>query len=1340
MNQKTTLVRANLAFKNRDFSNAVTLYKEAFAEANEPIKSRIGFNLKLAMRRLCSEEELEDLDTSPENGQYAYHVAPRYVPRMKLSTDPPNLAARVIAFYLPQFHPIPENDQWWGEGFTEWSNVRSAQQQFEGHYQPHVPDEFLGYYDLRDTTVMHKQIELAKQYGVEGFCFYTYWFSGHRLLETPVDNYLRDTALDLPFCICWANENWSRRWDGLDQDLLMVQNYSAEDDIAFIEHMSKYLRDSRYIHIEGKPIIIIYRPNLFPSMKETSERWRAWCRNNGIGEIYLAYVQSFEKVDPRIYGLDAAIEFSPNNSAPKDITSDVNKEFSGFSGKVFDWKTFLKRSESYSSENYTLYRGVCPSWDNTARKGHKSTIFVNSSPDLFEKTLTNVFMESRKCHQNPEKQIVFINAWNEWGEGCHLEPDQRYGYAWLSALRRAHHNTLVIEKNELQGKTLLFVDYAVPMYDRFAGSRTNFMYLKLCLKMGMNIIYLPADFKNVEPYSSELNALGVEVLAGDWIKDNWQQWFKDNGASIDYAFLHKPNPAVKFIEAILNYTKAPIVYQCHDLHYLRLQRQAELSNDPLLSEESGFFREKENFLFSVCDAILTFSCVEEEIIQRSFPQKQVHTVPLFFYDDAPKQKNDFSKRQNILYVGGFDHAPNRDAVLWFCHEVLPLIVRRVPDLVFNVVGANPPQEISKLNSYNVKIHGSVSDEELKALYDHVKLSVVPLKVGAGVKGKVIEALYHAVPLVSTSIGLEGIAGIEQLAKPHDDPEAFAEEVLNLYLNKNLWLRQSSLQADFVLNHFTVQNTADQMRKVFAGAKASAARRYDNETASLEKNSLCAIAFHLPQYHPIPENDEWWGKGFTEWRNVCKAKPLFAGHNQPHIPADLGFYDLRLAEARIAQADLAREYGIRGFCYYHYWFNGKRLLEQPVEEILSSGKPDFPFCLCWANENWTRRWDGKDTEILIEQIYSEEDDRTHIKDLFRFFRDPRYIRVNGKPLFLVYRTENMPDAAKTAAIWREEAFKAGIGELYLVRVESIGSVNPFEIGFDAAVEFAPDWERLGPVARSFTSFEKGAPEVIEIPDEVCSVNYTRSYFELMRNMIEKPKPLYPWFRCITPSWDNSARRSENAVILTGSSPQLYQEWLEAAVRATVVTNIPNERLVFINAWNEWAEGNHLEPCLKWGRAYLEATKLGIKNGIAALSDPSNQFSHYCNKLLINDEKSDKAIEVAALVKTGVSPCSLLVSLEEFYDLFGYSYFRGWAATNDDESTEISEVQFLIEAPDKTPRLIKPEKRKRTDVTAHFANNCNFDFSGFEAVVNKIDPSSKITILVERKGEIFWQVFK
>ena len=223
--------------------------------------------------------------------------------------------------------------------------------------------------------------------------------------------------------------------------------------------------------------------------------------------------------------------------------------------------------------------------------------------------------------------------------------------------------------------------------------------------------------------------------------------------------------------------------------------------------------------------------------------------------------------------------------------------------------------------------------------------------------------------------------------------------------------------------------------------------------------LRPIAIHLPQYHPIAENDAWWGKGFTEWTNVAKAQPLFKGHYQPHLPADLGFYDMRLEESRLAQEALAKEYGIYGFCYYHYWFNGKRLLHEPVDRKLKNPKEDLPFMLCWANENWTRRWDGHDSEILIKQEYSEADDLEHIQFLCtHFFNDDRYIKVDGKPFISIYRPSLFPDINKTIKIWREEARKMGVGELYICFVKSFGAdYDLTKFNIDAKIEFAPHFD-------------------------------------------------------------------------------------------------------------------------------------------------------------------------------------------------------------------------------------------------------------------------------------------
>jgi lipopolysaccharide biosynthesis protein len=356
-------------------------------------------------------------------------------------------------------------------------------------------------------------------------------------------------------------------------------------------------------------------------------------------------------------------------------------------------------------------------------------------------------------------------------------------------------------------------------------------------------------------------------------------------------------------------------------------------------------------------------------------------------------------------------------------------------------------------------------------------------------------------------------------------------------------------------------------------------------------TMRTIAFYLPQFHPIPENDEWWGPGFTEWRNVAKARPLFPGHYQPHLPGDLGFYDLRVPEVREAQAALAREHGISGFCYYHYWFNGRRVLERPFAEVLASGKPDFPFCLCWANENWTRVWDGGEKNVLLQQHYSAEDDLAHIRSLIPALADPRYIRVDGRPLLLVYRTELLPEPARTAERWRAEAAKAGVGDLYLARVENfVSGIDPASVGFDAAVEFAPLGAQVGKV--KFRGAMHRSLARMGLLSQAYTENRVSTYRALMAGMLAKPDPGFKRFRCVTPMWDNTARRRTGATVYTGSTPELYETWLGEVARQTIAKFPPDEQIVFVNAWNEWAEGCHLEPDLQWGHRYLEATKTAL----------------------------------------------------------------------------------------------------------------------------------------------------
>lgn len=381
--------------------------------------------------------------------------SPDYAPRINAPVLKDEHDPKVIAFYLPQFHPFKENNEWWGKGFTEWSNVAKTIPQFKGHYQPRLPSD-LGYYDLRLPEVMAEQIDMAKNHGVDGFCFHYYWFAGHRLMERPIEQYLEHKEnLDFPFCLCWANENWSRRWDGSENDILIAQEHSEEDNEAAFYDLLRHFKDKRYIRVEDKPFIVIYRPDIIPNIKGLTEQWRRLAKKEGLKGLHLVATNSFGFTNYKELGFDAIVEFPPHGVAAGNINAKLEFYNGEFSGNVYDYQEVvnfsLDRLEMQKNEQASAgyYPTVMTEWDNSARKPGKGNVFFGATPAKFHGWLSGCYEWSKQVHPK-ESRFVFVNAWNEWAEGTYLEPDKKYGYAYLNAVRsainEAHEGNSALQK------------------------------------------------------------------------------------------------------------------------------------------------------------------------------------------------------------------------------------------------------------------------------------------------------------------------------------------------------------------------------------------------------------------------------------------------------------------------------------------------------------------------------------------------------------------------------------------------------------------------------------------------------------------------------------------------------------------------------------------------------------------------------------------------------------------------------------------------------------------------------------------------------------------------------
>lgn len=375
-----------------------------------------------------------------------------------------------------------------------------------------------------------------------------------------------------------------------------------------------------------------------------------------------------------------------------------------------------------------------------------------------------------------------------------------------------------------------------------------------------------------------------------------------------------------------------------------------------------------------------------------------------------------------------------------------------------------------------------------------------------------------------------------------------------------------------------------------------------------------IAYYLPQFHPIPENDKYWGKGFTEWTNVAKAKPLFKGHYQPRIPADLGFYDLRLPEVREQQAQMAREAGIEGFCYWHYWFgNGKRLLQRPFNEVLQSGKPDFPFCLAWANHSWkTSTWEngGKDRMIVEQRYLGEEDYTMHFQEVLPAFRDKRYITIEGKPLFAIFDPYNFQDVSNFIKTWQRLAKENGLKGIYFIAMSN--STSTLQRNADGTLKrVAPNLQSSERVYNDLLNL--GFDGINSFGKSRAEMLYMGKYARIAKKLLHQYLPFLPTHRInyekitqhffapedswqnvypsIFPQWDRTPRAGNSEGVYVNATPTTFKKHIQNALN--VIKNKDMEhRILFLRAWNEWGEGNYVEPDLKYGHAFLDAIKEAI----------------------------------------------------------------------------------------------------------------------------------------------------
>ncbi len=651
-------------------------------------------------------------------------------------------------------------------------------------------------------------------------------------------------------------------------------------------------------------------------------------------------------------------------------------------------------------------------------------------------------------------------------------------------------------------------------------------------------------------------------------------WF---GSARAYEWLGRPHldpTVVDFIdlEDVKEYQRAAMIRRAPATSMReRLRRSASAREAEV---NAGDWTRIQRSIAGEVDRVLLCSDVDVERIAVPNAEVVVNSYQKPFRPVGRERKGD---PPVILLPATFDYEPNVDGAKWLAKEIAPLIRRQLPGARIRLVGHSTPPVEALHDPPDITVVGRVPD--MTAELARADVVVVPVRFGSGTRLKILEAFAHRVPVVSTTIGAEGL-DVEH--REHlliaDRPEEFADAIYRLRSSPTLHRRVVDSAERRYTEHYASSAARTRVKEIardVAGpgmAVRPAVRARPSRTAP----TLQVIAHYLPQFHPIPENDEWWGPGFTEWTNVTKARPLFWGHIQPHLPADLGFYDLRVPEVREAQAELARQHGVTGFCYWHYWFAGRRLLERPFEDTLESGSPDFPFCLAWANQTWSGIWHGAPNRILVEQTYpGVRDESRHFAYLRKAFEDDRYIRIDGRPLLFIYKPADLPEPAEFVERWQKMAREAGFDGLYLVA--GLGeSAYPthHEDGFDAAVWY---------------QFPFGEDRGSRLRERMMARGLMRGpkRYPYSETLPEPPTDLAgPVFPCVYPNWDNTPRSGRGGVLALEPTPERFGAQVRRALELVADLEV-DQQILMIKSWNEWAEGNYLEPDRQYGHARLEA---------------------------------------------------------------------------------------------------------------------------------------------------------